>query len=605
MVAAQENTAYVFAPADFSFTDPLDDPANNLQAVKITTLPSAGTLTDNGTAVSAGDFVSVSDINSGLLAFTPASNGTGAPYDNFTFQVQDDGGTTDGGIDTDPTPRTMTLNVMPSAFVNHAPVGTSNTVTTLENTGYAFTAADFGFSDPNDSPANNLRAVQITSLPSGGTLTVNGLALSAGDFIPLSAIDDGLLAYTPDLDAGGTAYDSLNFKVQDDGGTFNSGADTDTTARTMTLNVTIVNQAPAGTDNTVTTLENTPYVFSASDFGFTDPDDDPADNFAAVTIDSLPSFGTLTNNGVAVSEGDSISVSDINAGHLVFTPDANLSGTPYVGFLFQVQDDGGTTGGGVDTDHTFTAADFGFTDPADDPPNDFYRVKIVTLPSAGTLTNDGVAVSAGDFVSVSDIDDGKLVFTPATNAYGTAYANFTFAVQDDGGTANGGVDLDPTPRTMTLDVAPQMVTITSFSFSVWVYAGDTLSSVDYQITASAFGGTVYGSGTASVTLSGGTTVNWGFYQYTATVTGLTISVPVGTAWLELENAVTAQTNPAFWGENDGTSEAVSNVVGSMDSESFSIGGGSSTLYDNGSDPGTINAWTINFGYAVTNSFIVS
>jgi len=43
----------------------------------------------------------------------------------------------------------------------------------------------------------------------------------------------------------------------------------------------------------------------------------------------------------------------------------------------------------------------------------------------------------------------------------------------------------------------------------------------------------------------------------------------------------------------------------MDSESFSIGGGSSTLYDNGSDPGTINAWTINFGYAVTNSFIVS
>ena len=34
------------------------------------------------------------------------------------------------------------------------------------------------------------------------------------------------------------------------------------------------------------------------------------------------------------------------------------------------------------------------------------------------------------------------MFTPAANANGTAYASFTFQVQDDGGTANGGVDLD-------------------------------------------------------------------------------------------------------------------------------------------------------------------
>ena len=36
------------------------------------------------------------------------------------------------------------------------------------------------------------------------------------------------------------------------------------------------------------------------------------------------------------------------------------------------------------------------------------------------------------------------MFTPAANANGAAYASFTFQVQDDGGTANGGVDLDPT-----------------------------------------------------------------------------------------------------------------------------------------------------------------
>ena len=52
-------------------------------------------------------------------------------------------------------------------------------------------------------------------------------------------------------------------------------------------------------------------------------------------------------------------------------------------------------------------------------------------------------------VGVADITAGNLVFTPAANANGAAYASFTFQVQDDGGTANGGVDLDPTANTIT------------------------------------------------------------------------------------------------------------------------------------------------------------
>ena len=58
----------------------------------------------------------------------------------------------------------MTVNV---TAVNDAPSGTNNTVTTLEDTAYTFAAADFGFSDPNDSPANALLAVKITH-PAGG-----------------------------------------------------------------------------------------------------------------------------------------------------------------------------------------------------------------------------------------------------------------------------------------------------------------------------------------------------------------------------------------------------------------------------------------------------
>ena len=72
---------------------------------------------------------------------------------------------------------TATINI---AAVNDAPSGTDKTVTTNEDTAYTFTAADFGFSDPNDSPANALLAVKITTLPAAGTLTDNGVAVTAG-----------------------------------------------------------------------------------------------------------------------------------------------------------------------------------------------------------------------------------------------------------------------------------------------------------------------------------------------------------------------------------------------------------------------------------------
>jgi hypothetical protein len=348
-VTTLENVAYVFTTADFGFSDPNDTPANNFLAVEITTLPGAGTLTDNGIAVTAGQFVSVADINAGLLVFTPAAHTHGTGYASFTFQVEDDGGTADGGANTDPTPRTMTVNV---TAVNQAPQGTSNTVATLENVAYVFKAADFGFSDPNDTPANNLLAVEITTLPGTGSLTDNGVAVTAGQFVLVADINAGLLVYTPAAHTHGTGYASFMFQVEDDGGTANGGVNTDPTPRTMTVNVTAVNQAPQGTSNTVTTLENVAYVFQAADFGFSDPNDTPANNLLAVEITTLPGTGSLTDNGIAVTVGQFVSATDISAGKLVFNPAADAHGTGYASFTFQVEDDGGTANGGVNTDPT-------------------------------------------------------------------------------------------------------------------------------------------------------------------------------------------------------------------------------------------------------------
>ena len=61
--------------------------------------------------MTAGQYVSAADIASGLLVFHPAANGNGTPYTSFTFQVQDNGGTANGGTDLDASPNTLTFNV--------------------------------------------------------------------------------------------------------------------------------------------------------------------------------------------------------------------------------------------------------------------------------------------------------------------------------------------------------------------------------------------------------------------------------------------------------------------------------------------------------------
>jgi len=481
-VTLLEDGTYTFTAADFGFSDPNNRPANTLSAVKIATLPAAGSLTNDSVSVTAGATISAADIAAGRLRFSPAANASGATYASFTFQVQDNGGTVKGGVDTDPTPRTMTLAVTP---VNDAPAGAAKTVTMLEDSTYTFVAADFGFSDTSDTPANTLAAVKIVTLPVAGKLTNNGVAVTAGAAVTATDIAAGKLKFAPAANASGATYASFTFRVQDNGGTANGGVNTDPTARTMTMAVTPVNDAPAGTAKTVTMLEDGTYAFTVADFGLSDSKDTPANTLLAVKIATLPAAGSLTNDGVAVTAGAAVTAADILAGRLKFAPAANASGATYASFTFKVQDNGGTANGGVDTDptarvmtiavtrvndapagtaktvtmledgtYTFTAANFGFSDSKDTPANTLSAVKIATLPAAGRLTRNGLAVTAGASVTAADITTGKLKFIPAADANGVAYASFTFQVQDNGGTANGGVDTDPTPRVMTIDVTP-------------------------------------------------------------------------------------------------------------------------------------------------------
>ena len=66
-------------------------------------------------------------------------------------------------------------------------------------------------------------------------------------------------------------------------------------------------------------------------------------------------------------------------------------------------------------------------------------------PGAATIVVAGQAIAAADIVA------GRLSFIGDRGGVGNGYAAFTFQVRDDGGTANGGVDRDVTPNTLTFD----------------------------------------------------------------------------------------------------------------------------------------------------------
>ena len=101
-VTTGEDRPYTFMAGDFGFMDA--DAGAALASVKIVTVPAAGILALDGTAVLAAAVVTKAQIDGDLLIFTPAQDADGAPYTTFTFKVND--GTVDSA-----SAYTMTIDV--------------------------------------------------------------------------------------------------------------------------------------------------------------------------------------------------------------------------------------------------------------------------------------------------------------------------------------------------------------------------------------------------------------------------------------------------------------------------------------------------------------
>jgi len=223
----------------------------------------------------------------------------------------------------------MTVNV---TAVNHAPVGTNNTVTTNEDTVYTFGSADFGFTDPNDIPANTLAAIRISSLPGAGSLTLSGVAVTSGQTISLANISAGNLRFTPAADANGAGYAGFTFQVQDNGGTANSGVDLDVTPRTMTVNVTAVNDAPQLGNNSLTINQGGTVLLSSANLSASDVDTANPTLTFLVTGVQAGRFELVGAPGVAIT---TFTVANVTASQVRFVQDGS-SNAP--GYLVQVND---------------------------------------------------------------------------------------------------------------------------------------------------------------------------------------------------------------------------------------------------------------------------
>ena len=208
---------------------------------------------------------------------------------------------------------------------------------------------------------------------------------------------------------------------------------TATDTATLIFTVTGVNDVPTASDNTVTTNEDTPHVFSASDFGYTDADDDDA--LVSVKITTLEDAGALQYyNGSAwvdVTLNQVITATDIAANKLRLNPATNENGSPYTTFNFTVND--GDADSATPNTITVNVTNVNNAPVADNETNSVNEDATVTVTdgtsdvlhgdtdadSGDTLTVTQIAVTGGSNSSVAGSSTYNNNFTSVTGTYGT------------------------------------------------------------------------------------------------------------------------------------------------------------------------------------------
>jgi PEP-CTERM motif len=103
----------------------------------------------------------------------------------------------------------------------------------------------------------------------------------------------------------------------------------------------------------------------------------------------------------------------------------------------------------------------------------------------------------------------------------------------------------------TFTVSSGNSTITSLEFGAWLSPGDTITSAEVSFTSQPDGGTIYFDQVVNFTQSGCTLNQYAFDVCTETGNFRSPTLPNGTYWLNLQNAVVPSGDPVYWDENSG------------------------------------------------------
>ena len=369
--------------------------------------------------------------------------------------------------------------------VNDAPTASAKTVSIDEDTAYIFKEDDFGFTSVKAGAT--LNHMKITALPGAdkGTLSVGGTAITGVTTprqVTKTGLDAGNLTYTPPANANGAPFATFAFKVND------GVADSDM-AYTITINVNAVNDPITGSDKTVSTDEDTAYIFKEADFAFSDVD--AGATLGHVKITSLPGSnqGTLSVGDTPIaSVSPPLQVTKDELGTLTYTPPTNAFGAAFATFNFKVSD------GTDDSDKAYTITID--VNAVNDPP---------VAVTDNAETSEDIPVVIGVLENDSDVDPGTAlrvveVGFPTAPSKGTAAIN---------------------PNNTTVTYTPNANVTGTDTFSYAVTDGFDTSNVEVAVE-------ILGSGTnanlSNLTISQGTLMP----DFSATTTSYEVDVEAPT-----------------------------------------------------------------------------
>lgn len=257
------------------------------------------------------------------------------------------------------------------------------------------TAANLDLSASTLSDVDTAGSVTLTLTASAGSLsassgsgvTVGGSTTTAltltGTISDIDTFLDGAnISHTPGENLVGDDAATVSLSINDGG--------TNTVLGSVNIDLTAVNDPPTAADDTINVSHNGTHRFTAADFGFSDVDG--GDSLQSVRIDTVPASGTLTLNATNVNNGDVITIADINASLLRYSPATGGSGAAYATLAFSVND--GTVFAAASNTLTFDVAAAPPPPPVTDPTPPIISTTVDgTTVQQQTVTENGQDVS--------------------------------------------------------------------------------------------------------------------------------------------------------------------------------------------------------------------